>query len=445
MKINLKAQEEKDRHQEQNNEHLNSIKSWVVWGIAAFFYGYEFVLRTSPSVMQPELQNEWALDAGGLGFVVSLYYWAYAAMQVPAGMFLDRYGPRSVLTVAALICSLGTLGFAIADGPIIAGISRFMIGFGSAFALVGTFKLAGNWFTPNRFAFIAGLAFTFGTFGGTLGQGPLAHLVEMVGWRESLFLMAAIGLVNALLLWIVVHDHPHASRKEKKIEKSLGIVLENTTSPWVTLKDVVKNPQSWIIGMYAAFIYIPIACFAELWGVPFIMKCCFCDRPNAAAITSMIFIGATIGAPLFGWISDTWRNRKMPLIIGCIGSLAIMLITLYIPNISQVVMSILMFSLGVFLGSHLVLFALIRENNAPQAGAVSAGFGNFVCMIVPGFFQYIIGCLLDYFNAGDIILEKASYSLISLQYSLITVPIGLILALTLILCAKESHARQDKS
>ena len=445
MEANLKTQDQDKVDREQNKEHLNSVKSWIVWGIAAFFYGYEFVLRTSPSVMQPELQSEWALDAGGLGFVVSLYYWAYAAMQVPAGMFLDRYGPRSVLTVAALICSLGTLGFAIADGPVIAGISRFMIGFGSAFALVGTFKLAGNWFTPNRFAFIAGLAFTFGAFGGTLGQGPLAYLIEMIGWRESLWIMVVVGLVNALLLWLVVHDHPHANRKEKKKEENLGIPLENTMDLWGSLKGVIKNPQSWIIGMYAAFIYIPIACFAELWGIPFLMKCCLCDRPTAGSILQMVLIGTTIGAPLFGWLSDKWQNRKMPLIIGCIGSLVCMLITLYVPNISQMIMSSLMFAMGIFLGSHLVLFALIRENNAPQAGAVSAGFGNFVCMMIPGIFQYIIGRLIDYFNAGEVIAEKASYSLVSLQYSLITVPIGIILALVLILFAKESHARQNHS
>ena len=416
-------------------------KAWIVWGIAAFFYGYEFLLRASPSVMQTEMQHTFALDAGGLGFIVSLYYWAYSSMQVPAGVLIDRYGPRSILTCAAFICAISTVCLGWATSPIVAGIARFMVGFGSAFALIGTFKLAGNWFPTSRFAFLAGFALTFGTIGATLAGKPLAILVDWIGWRPSLFFLAAIGIVNAILLWCVVHDHPSWDRT---VKKSVEHKKKERTEldAWASFKSVIANKQSWFIGGFAAFIYIPITCFGELWGIPYVMKCCFCDRPDAAFITSLMFVGATVGAPLFGMFSDYIEKRKLPLYIGTIGSLLIMCFVLYVPDISQMVMSVSMFILGMCLGSHMILFALIRENNLPNASAVAAGFGNFVCMIIPGIVQYLIGLLLDIFNQGTAIMDETSYSLLSFKLSLLTIPIGLVLALICLALSRETYARQ---
>lgn len=426
------------------------LKALFIWGIAAFFYGYEFFLRASPSVMQSELQQSFLLDAGGLGFIVSLYYWAYASMQVPAGMLIDRFGPRYVLTVAALICALSTVVFGAATIPLLAGAARFMIGFGSAFALIGTFKLAGNYFPSNQFAFLAGFSLTFGTIGAVLAGEPLALLVEEIGWRSSLFFISGVGFLNAILLWVFVKDHPdHDQKKLKKTreasflaETQLAEVQSESKNAWKTLKYVICNPQSWFIGAFAAFIYIPITCFGELWGVPFIMKACFCDRPTASFTTSLIFVGATVGAPLFGWFSDFLKKRKLPIFIGTFGAFSSISLALYIPYPSLEIMSFLMFILGVCLGSHMILFALIQENNPSNASAIASGFGNFVCMIVPGFFQYMIGVALDLLNQEVIHSGKDAYSLSSFRFALISIPIGLLFAALFLSFARETFAKQ---
>lgn len=426
---------------QQDSEVTVTWKSWAVWGIAAFFYGYEFLLRASPSVMQSEISQSLSLDAAGLGFIVSLYYWAYSTMQVPAGICIDRYGSRLVLTIAAIICTVGSVLMGAATEPILAGVARFMIGFGSAFALLGTFKLAGNWFPSTRFGLLAGSALMFGTAGATLAQGPLSYLVDSVGWRVTLYILGAVGLINAILLWVAVHDHPEANRKIKKTRAEKKAARAELDA-WESFKQVIFNRQSWYIGCFAAFIYIPIACFGELWGVPYIMKCCFCDRPNAAAITSIIFIGITVGAPLFGWLSDFWQRRKAPLLLGSSIVFVVTLAILCFDSIPPLIMSVLMFILGVALGSHMILFALIRENNPPNASAVAAGFGNFICMLVPGFFQYLIGLSLDFLNQEITVVDHMSYSLESYQISLLTIPIGVVLAIIFLLLSRETYAKQ---
>ncbi|MBS0185931.1 MAG: MFS transporter [Proteobacteria bacterium] len=426
--------------------HLNrlflnkkNIKALSIWSIAAFFYGYEFFLRASPSVMQTQLQKDFMLDAEGLGFIVSLYYWAYASMQVPAGMLIDRFGPKNILTMAAVICAVSILAFGLATEPIVAGVSRFMIGFGSAFAIIGTFKLAGNWFPSSQFAFFAGFTLTFGTIGATLANTPLEILVNCVGWRMSLFILCGIGLLNAFALWFFVKDHPSSQKLEAVEHSKKG---ENSGKVWKTFKGVILNPQSWYIGAFAAFIYIPITCFGELWGFPFIMKSCSYGGTKASFLISLIFIGITGGAPLFGWLSDSWKRRKIPLFIGTFGAFISISIAIYVPDLSFAFMAFLMIVLGVCLGSHMILFALIRENNPPNASAIASGFGNFVCMIVPGLFQYLIGVSLDFLNKGSMKSAEKLYSLSSFKISLLFIPIGLVLAAICLAFSRETYAQQ---
>jgi len=417
----------------------NNIKALSIWSIAAFFYGYEFFLRASPSVMQAQLQKDLMLDAEGLGFIVSLYYWAYASMQVPAGMLIDRFGPKNILTVAAVICSVSIWAFGMATEPIVAGIARFMIGFGSAFAIIGTFKLAGNWFPSSQFAFFAGFTLTFGTIGATLANTPLEILVNWIGWRMSLFTLCGIGLLNAFALWFFVKDHPSSQKVEAVDHPKKD---ENSGKVWKTFKEVILNSQSWYIGAFAAFIYIPITCFGELWGFPFIMKSCSYEGTKASFLISLIFIGITGGAPLFGWLSDAWKRRKIPLFIGTFGSLVSISIAIYVPDLSFAFMAFLMIFLGICLGSHMILFALIRENNPPNASAIASGFGNFVCMIVPGVIQYLIGVSLDFLNKGTVTTAEKVYSLSSYKISLLFIPIGLVLAAICLAFSRETYAQQ---
>ena len=420
---------------------MGILKIWLIWGIAAFFYGYEFLLRVSPCVMQTDLMQTFNLDSSSLGFVVSLYYWAYATMQIPGGILLDKYGPRIILTIAAFICSIAIIYLGFTESVLFAGIARFMVGFGSSVALIGTFKLIGNCFPPNRFAFVAGLTLTFGTIGASLAGKPLVFIIDRIGWRHSLYFLGIIGFLNTLLLWWIVIDNPpiksittfkNTLDNKQKDKASYNIL--------VPFKSVIKNSQSWLIGGCTAFMYIPVVCFGEFWGVPYVMKLCSCNKSDAAGSTSLIFIGITIGAPLFGYVSDCWKNRKIPLYAGTIVVFLIMNFIIYIPELSLKVLSILMFVLGVFLSSVIILFALIRENNPNNVSAAAVGFGNFICMIIPGIIQYIIGAILKTLNPGLFAINETSYSLISFKLSFLIFPTSLFFAWLCLKHIRESYA-----
>ena len=85
---------------------------WLVCGLGALFYCYEYMLRIAPSVMSQDLMMAFKIGLGAFGNLVAFYYYAYTPMQLPVGVMMDKYGPKRLLAFAALVCALGTYLFA---------------------------------------------------------------------------------------------------------------------------------------------------------------------------------------------------------------------------------------------------------------------------------------------------------------------------------------------
>jgi MFS family permease len=168
------------------NRNNYAIIGWWICGLGALFYSYEYLLRIAPSAMENSLRAHFNLSATGFGMVSSIYYLAYVPMQLPVGVLLDRYGPRRLLTLACLICVVGTFIYTSTHVDWIAAIGRFLVGFGSAFAFVGVLKLATIWLPENRLAMVAGITSALGTVGAMLGDNFLSVFVDKLGWIKTL-------------------------------------------------------------------------------------------------------------------------------------------------------------------------------------------------------------------------------------------------------------------
>ena len=105
--------------------------AYVIFFLSASFYLYEFILQVAPSVMAESLMKTFGVTAQGFGFISAFYFYAYAPMQLPAGVLYDRYGPRKLMTFAIILCALGSAFFASTDSVLTACIGRFLIGIGS--------------------------------------------------------------------------------------------------------------------------------------------------------------------------------------------------------------------------------------------------------------------------------------------------------------------------
>lgn len=405
---------------------------WVMWGLAAFFYAYEVLLQVSPGVMVPELMRDFAVDAATLGNLAAVYFYIYAPMQIPVGVLLDRYGPRRLMTVAAACCALGCFLFAIAKILSIAAVGRFFIGFGAAFSAIGCMNIAAVWFPIKRFALLTGLMLTAGMLGGIAGETPLAVLIEHVGWRPSLLLLAAIGIVLAALMYVFIRD------------KKTSTVIEKTPSSQPLLAglfQVLKQKQAWLIALYGGLMFAPTSIFSGLWGVPFLMTAYHLEKPLAASIISLSFIGWMVGGPIGGWCSDHIGRRLPSLYIASIGTLLALTILIYVPNLTVTQLNILLFAFGFFSSWFLPSFSIIREINPPSINATALGFMNMINMVGGAAGLPLVGFILDLSWKGGMANTVRVYSTENFHIALIALPIMMAISILIIPFIRETYCR----
>lgn len=422
-----------------NTKTSKKAQPWLIWGLAAAYYFYENCLQVSPGVMVPELMRTFAVDAAALGNLAAFYFYAYAGMQIPVGVLIDRYGPRRLLTLATAVCALGCLLFGTAQTLGNAAIGRLFIGFGSAFAVVSCMKLAATWFPLQRFALLTGLMLTVGLSGSIMGETPLALLVANVGWRGTMLLLALGGAFLFVLIWSYVRDKP---------DTLLTPILDTPTHPpqlLAGLSKVLKSRQSWLLAIYGGLMFAPTSIFGALWGVPFLMQAHSFTRPEAAGIISMLFLGWVVGSPVLGWYSDHIQRRLPPMIVGSVGGLATMLCILYMANIPTLALSALLFLFGFFSSGFLPSFSIMREISPIESTATALGFMNMLNMVGGALGQPFVGLLLDTFWNGEIADGIHVYSVHSYHIALASLPIMMALSLLLLPFIRETRCRSSHS
>src|SRR3990167_11251286 len=126
----------------KGKKYNNRFTAYVIFLLSASFYLYEYILQVAPSVMAESMMQAFDVSAAGFGVVSAFYFYAYAPMQLPAGILFDRYGPRRLMTFALLLCATGSFFFASTDQLFTAALGRFLIGVGSAFSFIGVLVLA---------------------------------------------------------------------------------------------------------------------------------------------------------------------------------------------------------------------------------------------------------------------------------------------------------------
>src|SRR3989344_2192116 len=117
-------------------------KSYIVFTLVALFLFYEMGVQVSPSVMTHELMSALKIDAVGLGLMSGFYFYTYSAMQVPAGLLMDRFGVRQIVCTALLVCAAGAVLFGWSHTLFQASLARLLMGFGSAFAFISVLAVA---------------------------------------------------------------------------------------------------------------------------------------------------------------------------------------------------------------------------------------------------------------------------------------------------------------
>ena len=435
----------------ENLTYDNSISStkktwlpWLVWSGAGLFYFYQFILRTSPSYMAEELMDSFKVQGLVLGIVGAFYYYAYAPMQIPLGIILDRFGPKRVLLGSCSICILGCLCFAVAPNLPLACLGRLLMGIGSAGAWIGSIKLATFWFPIHRLGTVIGATMFLGTVGPFWGGPVLADVINCSGWRSAMFILGGVGVGLLIYMIFTIRTHfSEISHLKEPVEKPRERIILN-------LKQIFTSRKVWLNALYAMLMYVPVSVFADLWGVSYIQDLYHIDKSAGARIVSYIFFGISVGALVVSYFSDQVGSRRFPMFLGALGSLIIYSLIIYMPGIPINGMCCLTFLAGFFFSGQLMSFASAVEMVPISSSGLVVGFSNMIIMFSGVIFEPLVGWLLDFSRQQH---EKKSslqtvpldtFSMVDWKFALSSIIICLFLALILACFVPETHMGKRK-
>jgi MFS family permease len=339
----------------------------VAWLLTAIFYFYQYMMRSAPAVMVPELSTAFGLSAVGVASLVGLFYYGYAPFSLVAGVCMDQLGPRRVVPLGAATVAIGAILFSTAD-PTLGSVGRFMQGAGGVFALIGAVYLVTAYMPASRAATLIGATQMFGMAGGSAGQfvvGPV--IAGGVQWDRFWFIMGLIGLPIAVLLFLLI---PRREPSAAKTGAGLGPALR-------AMGTVFMNPQSILCGLIAGLFFIPTTIFDMVWGVRYLQEAH--DVPYSVAVlrSASVPFGWIIGCPLLGWLTDRIGRRK-PVIIGAglvlLGCLALIL---FVPAETFPAYSLGLLT-GIASGAAMIPYTVIKEANRPEHAGTATGVVNFL-------------------------------------------------------------------
>ena len=255
---------------------------------AAYFLSY--VYRTINAVISPELTRELALAPGALGFLTSAYFVAFALMQLPLGMLLDRFGPRRVEPALLAVAASGALLFAWSDTLPGLAFARAIIGAGVASCLMAPLKGLALWYPPERHGSLSGWVMVAGGLGALAATAPLELALRFMSWRTTFVVLAACTYAVAAWLWLRVPDAASHSA-------SSGI-----REQWRGVQRVLAHPRFWWIAPLGGFGMGAFMAVQGLWAVTWMMDVGGLSRAAAASnllVLSLLTLAGYLAIGLF--------------------------------------------------------------------------------------------------------------------------------------------------
>lgn len=359
-----------------------SARGRVVFATAAMYVFFQMVLQTFPSVMREGLVVDLSLNEAGFGGLSSSFYYPYIALQVPAGILVSRFGPRSVLIAGASLCTVAAFLFSASESMASAETTRILMGLGAAPTVVCAMSLAAQWFPARYFPLLAALTEVAGMTGAAVGQETLGFIVEHAGWRSG---MIACGVFSAALLLLIVGL--------VRNRRAAGTAAEAAWPPLSRITRLLTSLPILSRATAGGLVSSAGVAFGMLWGVSFFQEYHHMSLPAASVCASFYFWGCLPGFLGSAWLCAQWGRPALLLALGAVGTAAAMALILFVLR-GQIALSAAMFALGVSNAFYALAFTMVKDKAPQELSGVAMGLTNMMIMGIGGLiFQPLIGVL----------------------------------------------------
>ena len=274
-----------------------SISKKVFTIILPFCGGYflSYLFRSTNAVIAPHLITELNVNSQQLGMLTSSYLFAFAIMQIPLGILLDRFGPRKIQVILMIVAGLGSLMFCFGNNLFQLTLARAIIGLGVAGCLMATFKIISIWYDKSYWPILYGFCLSSGGIGAIVATKPLYFVVDNIGWRSAFMILGfACFFVSTVICFLT-------PEKETTIDKE---------SPLIALKKIYSSKLFWRIAPLAGISGGTGLAIQGLWAGEWLRDVADFNQIDATNMLLVLNFSLLVGMILTGLIPTILKRFK---------------------------------------------------------------------------------------------------------------------------------------
>ena len=274
-----------------------SISKKVFTIILPFCGGYflSYLFRSTNAVIAPHLITELNVNSQQLGMLTSSYLFAFAIMQIPLGILLDRFGPRKIQVILMIVAGLGSLMFCFGNNLFELTLARTIIGLGVAGCLMATFKIISIWYDKSYWPILYGFCLSSGGIGAIVATKPLYVVVDNIGWRSAFMILGfACFFVSTVICFLT-------PEKETTIDKE---------SPLIALKKIYSSKLFWRIAPLAGISGGTGLAIQGLWAGEWLRDVADFNQIDATNMLLVLNFSLLVGMILTGLIPTILKRFK---------------------------------------------------------------------------------------------------------------------------------------
>ncbi len=372
---------------------LGGRRAWTVYAASVSIYVLAVFHRSSLGVAGLIATERFHIAATQLSVFTMVQLFVYAAMQIPVGALLDRFGPKRLLLTGLTLMTLAQLGFAHADSFGAGIAARVFVGIGDSMVFVPLLRIVALWFPPMRIPMVSQITGLLGQVGALAAASPLVYALHRWGWTPSYETAALVGVLLAVLVGVVVKDSPNPDHELDQIK--LRALARTLRAAW-------RTPGT-RLGLWSHFsAQFGATVFALLWGYPFLVAGQGLSPQTAGTLLMLMTVTTVVSSPMIGGFITKYPFSRSTLILGIVFAImAVWAVVLLWPGRAPLPLLVVLVVVTAVGGpGSLVGFDLARTFNPPTRLGSATGIVNVGGFLASLSTVTLIGFILDRLAPG---------------------------------------------
>lgn len=389
---------------------------WKIFGVIVALVVVNFIDRTALSIAMPSINKSFMLSPAMSGIILSSFFWAYGIAQLPAGWFIDRFGPRKVVSFSTFFWGVFQTAAAIATGGIFLILTRIGLGFAESPMFPSGAKLNAIWLAKTERGRGAVIVDCGAPLGAAIGGFLMAWLIiHLNSWRIAFFVVGLITVICSFVAWYYLRDnpanHPAVNAKEllhiqnSKITDKISEKIQSSTDKLQILS------RSFIAILVGRFGWAMVNFGLLTWGPSYLEQSRGFNLKQMGFTTFAIFFAGMGGSLVGGFGADFLISRGLKRAFVyktmlCISGAVCVIGFLLLPHVVNPGIAVLMLSIVLFFLYWGSLYWSLPPIFAPKSKVGQLGSAmNFVGSIGGILVPILVGLILQKTKTYFYVLE----------------------------------------